>query len=184
MLDRFLNKKIILIAATSLMLLFIVHLRGCVSTPPTSGGSARPPTFLKTTDKEAIRVDTVNHTITVATPTGTKTEYVRNPVVHLDENGRITVDRKLYGFECDPFFAIGYGGGLRAYLGISWVYTWRLDLNTQIGFAGDPRYPTFAPVVSVSYNFWRSTSVFVGTDPVNLVLHQPETYHAGILVHF
>lgn len=145
----------------------------------------RPPK-LGPNDAEILLLDPTKHTITIQTPTGTKTEYAgRNDTIKIEKNGTVKVDRKLFGFEHTPFLGFGYGdGALRAQLGLSVAYAYRFDLNTQLSIRTDNGYRTIDPIISASYNFYSNTSVFAGTNPIALLTGLPAEYHVGIFVKF
>jgi hypothetical protein len=140
------------------------------------------PTILRKNDKEAVSYNSNTHILTVQTPTGTKTEYTRNPVIHISKAGVVTVQRKLFGFERSPFIGLGYSDSLRGQLGVSWAYAWRFDVNTQLAISTDKTLVGIKPATSLSYNFYRNTSLFIGFNPLELLLQRPPEYHIGFLV--
>lgn len=142
-----------------------------------------PRSILAPKDKEAILYNSVTHMLTVSTETGTKTEYARNPVIHLQKDGTVKIDRKVYGLEHSPFGGYGYGDGVRLYVGMSWAYIYRLDVNTQLGVTDNRSLVAIRAVSSLSYNFYSNTSAFVGVEPLALLTGQPRI-HAGVIVRF
>lgn len=148
-----------------------VGFRACRPTPSSTVS------ILKPQDKEALSYNSNTHVLTVATSSGTKTEYTRNPVIHFQKDGTVKIDRKLYAWEFNPFIGTGYGDATRLHLGASVFYVWRLDVNAQLAFNG--AVPgAIVPIVSVSYNVWRNSNAFLGVDPFK------KQYHAGLFVRF
>jgi hypothetical protein len=141
--------------------------------PKPSGKSVLAPA-----DKEAVAYNSSTHILTVSTLKGTVTEYTRNPVIHIQKDGSVKIDRKLYGWEVNPFLGVGYGGGMRAQLGLGFFYAGRFDANTQLAFSATPGKVDIVPVMSLSYNAWRNTSLYVGTNPFQKDLH------IGVLTRF
>lgn len=126
-------------------------------------------------DKEAVAYNASTHILTVSTSKGTVTEYTRDPVIHIQKDGSVKIDRKLFGLEFNPLLGVGYGDGMRAHIGAGLYYAGRFDLNGQLAFSATPGKIDILPVLSVSYNAYRNSSVFIGVDPQKNV-------HFGILV--
>jgi len=147
--------------------------------------TSKPSAVLPKNDKERVIVNSVKHTVTVITPTGSKTEFAKNPVIDVNKTGATTVDRKIYGLELLPFMGAGFGGNARLYLGASVYYLYNFEVNGQLAFALSTHSPAFVePVVSLSYNFYNNTSVFIGTNPAHWFLGLPAQVHVGLTVKF
>jgi hypothetical protein len=132
------------------------------------GVPMRPPTILKTKDVQAIKVDSVHHTITIQTPTGTKTEYARNPVIHIQKNGVVTIDRNLLGLELQPFLGVGYSDTTRLFLGMNGLHMGRFDIHGELGGVPDDTKVLIRPYIGLGYNFWSNTSLNMSVNPLTI----------------
>ena len=161
----------------------LLRLRSCVkaSMPQAS----KPHAVLPRDVKEQVSINSEKHTVTVTTQTGSKTEFAKDPIISVNKTGDVSVSRGVYGAEHLPSLGIGYGGDARLYLGASVYYVYELELNTQLAFALSPHAPAFVePVLSVGYNFYGNTSVFIGVNPTHWFLGLPAQVHAGLMVKF
>jgi hypothetical protein len=174
----------IAIAAGLLFGLFSCAKRKLESIIPLALRPAIGGTYSKPGDVEAIHIDSARHTVTLDTKNGRSTEYTgRSTTVHVGANGKVQVDRRLFGLEHAPFLGVGYGDrALRGQLGLSFAYAYKFDANIHAAIAlhGEPR--TLDLPLSISYNFYSNTSVFVGADPLPSLIGIPTTYHVGIIV--
>lgn len=153
------------------------HIRSCVKGSGTSKGglpvASHPTLLLPKSDKEEVLYDSDNHTLTVLTSSGTELSYVRNPVIHIQKDGVIKVEKKQYGFELSPFIGIGYSNRLNTYVGLNLLDVWKFDAGVALAYSpGSTR-----PLLAVGYNVWRDTNIAVGIDTT-------KTPHVLLSVHF
>ena len=104
-------------------------------------------------DKEQIKVDPVKHTITIQTPTGTKTVTLPDKVSTIDirKDGTVKVTSPQFGFQLRPFAGAYYSDALRFGAGADLGYWKRLDLGLGIAGGSSAHTVVFA---QLSYNVW------------------------------
>lgn len=133
---------------------------------------------LQRNDKEAVSYDSTSHILTVITAKGTQKSYTRTPVIRIEKDGSVKIQKKTFGFEHAPFLGLGYSLSAlsthrNAYLGLNLVDAWRFDGG--IAAALSPGY--FRPLLEAQYNFYSNTSLMLG-------YWFDSTYHAAIAVKF
>lgn len=123
---------------------------------------------LKPNEKEEVLYNSVNHQITIKKDDGTTTtEYSRNPVVTIEKNGTVDIQRHSLGFEHSPFLGLSMHDSLRVELGVSWFYYNHWDFNTSLSLTTkdfNDINNIVRGTVSISYNVLSNTNVFVGID--------------------
>lgn len=121
---------------------------------------ARATTLLTKQDREAVSYDSISHILTVATSSGTVRSYTRDPIIRIQKDGRVLVQKKLAALELAPFVGFGFADHARGYAGVYCVNVWRFDAGPAVGYyTGSARLN-----IVVGYNFWRNTSVNVAVD--------------------
>lgn len=175
--ERF--KTVLVTLALVSAVYLIGRVRGCIY-PPHDFPQLHP------SNKEQISYDESSHTLITVTPQGVKRQFAKNPEITISKTNVVTTVTHPVGKEFEPFLGIGWGDGPRVHLGLSLYHFWRVDINGQLAFSLNT---TIAPVIvipvaSLSYNVWRNTNLFVGIDPVNVVLGKRSAIHGGIYVAF
>lgn len=129
--------------------------------------------------KERVTFNDTKHVVSVTTAKGTTASYGRNPTVEIGIDGTVKVNSSTWGVEADPFLGIGYQSASRIYLGLNGFYYRRADAFAAVGFPfrGDH---SIAPLVGVSYNFWRNSAVGIGLNPFNAILREKPEF--GVLL--
>lgn len=172
----------------------LLCLRSCIKTGPIawiiqhsvpfifpSNGTAY---VLPHNDHEEVIVNSLHHTVAIVTASGTNTIFAHDPVIHIGNNGVVTVDRKLFGLEFSPFIGLGYSDRLRVHLGASGLFFQRFDLNAQLAIATTRVPGAVEPFVSLSYNAFGNTSLFLGVNPLRFLPAQTPQLCGGVLVKF
>ncbi len=119
-----------------------------------------PATILRKQDKEAVSYNSRTHELTIITSSSTVKEYTRDPVIHIQKDGKIKIDKKLFGLECSPFIGVGYSDRFQTYLGLNLVDFWRLDGGIALAYSpGSTR-----PLLSVGYNVYGNMNLGLGVD--------------------
>jgi len=117
-------------------------------------------TILAKNDKEAVSYNSSTHELTIVTSSKTASEYTRDPVIHVQKDGTVKIDRKLFGLEFSPFIGVGYSDRFNTYVGLNLLDVWRFDAGVALAYSpGSTR-----PLLLVGCNVWRNSSVNVGID--------------------
>ena len=124
---------------------------------------------LKPNEKEKILVNPQRHTISVVTHSGVSKKFMPSRPFSIveDKQGKLSLLTRDWGTEIDPLFGFSYGDDLRVNVGASFFYYKNFDFNGQLGLLFDTRSPDplVKPLVSISYNVYSNTNLFVGTNP-------------------
>ncbi len=131
------------------------------------GGAFQPirSLALSAKDREEVLYNSTSHILTIVTSSGTVREYTRNPDIHYQKDGKVIVNRKLFGLEVSPYLGVGYSSRANAYVGVNLLDAWRFDAGVALALGGSTR-----PLLSLGYNVWSNTSINVGLD-LNKVPH-------------
>jgi hypothetical protein len=147
-----------------------VFLWGRCSRPATPQPPKLPAALLAN-DAEQIRVDPSTHRITITTPAGARTLTLpdRSTTIDVRKGGQVNVTSPQLGLEARPFVGLGYGQGVRVYLGADLLYWKVLDLGLGVALPSmtDKSGWNFNDVrgfVGVSYNIWSNSRIGVGID--------------------
>lgn len=119
-------------------------------------------------ERELITFNEKTHRLTVETSSGTNKLYARNPTVRVKKDGRIVIDRHLFGFEARPFVGVGYADTTRALLGFEPFYWGPFDASISLGVTLDRQYVLAKPYISAGYNCWGNLSINTGVNPVGV----------------
>jgi hypothetical protein len=125
-------------------------------------------TGLRSDEQELITFNEKTHRIIIETSSGTVKMYARNPTVRVKKDGRITVDRHMFGFEARPIIGVGYSDTTRGLLGFEPFYWGAFDASVAIGVSLDHQYVFAKPYISAGYNCWGNLSVNAGVNPTGL----------------
>lgn len=125
-------------------------------------------TGLAPDERELVAFNEKTHRVIVVTPTSAIKMYARNPTVRIKKDGRVVVDRHLFGFESRPIIGVGYSDTTRALLGLEPVYWGPFDASVLIGISLDRQYIFAKPYIAAGYNCWGNLSVDAGVNPVGL----------------
>jgi hypothetical protein len=133
-------------------------------------------TTLQPDQKAKIIVNSHKRTITQVTRTGTQ---VLNMPSHTftvveDNSGKLHIEVQQWGTELEPLAGFAFDGNARLDLGASLFYYKRFDLNGSFLFnvSKGASGPFIKPSISLSYNVYSNTSIFLGTNP--LAFHEVE----------
>lgn len=150
----------VIVALAAILAGAFLWLRHKLGGPDLKLGSG-PSTLLRKNDREVVSYDSTSHTLTVTTSSGTVRSYTRDPVIHIQKDGKILIQKKLFGFEHRPFMGLGYSlNGFQAYGGLYLLDVWRLDAGFALGY-----HPgSLRPLLIVGYNLWSNTSLGLGLD--------------------
>src|SRR6266850_8056830 len=88
---------------------------------------------LRPDEREIITFNEKTHRVSVITSSGTVKVYARNPTVRIKKDGRVTVDRHMFGFEARPYIGIGYSDTTRGLLGFQPFYWGAFDTSVAVG---------------------------------------------------
>lgn len=125
-------------------------------------------TGLAADERELITFNEKTHRVIVETSSGTVKMYARNPTVRIKKDGRVTVDRHMFGFEARPFIGVGYSDTTRALLGFEPFYWGPFDASVSVGVSLDNQYVFAKPYAAVGYNCWGNLSVNAGINPAGI----------------
>lgn len=123
---------------------------------------------LMSDERELIAFNEKTHRVTVTTSSGTISMYARNPTVRVKNDGRILVDRHLFGLQMRPAIGIGYSDTTRALLSLEPVYWGPFDASISVGISLDNKYTFAKPYVAVGYNCWGNLSINGGVNPAGI----------------
>lgn len=122
-------------------------------------------TGLRPDERELISFNEKTHRVTITTSSNTVKMYARNPTIRVKNDGKITVDRHLIGFEARPFIGVGYSDTTRALLGFAPFYWGAFDASVAVGVSLDKQYVFAKPYAAVGYNCWSNLSINAGVNP-------------------
>lgn len=125
-------------------------------------------TGLAADERELVTFNEKTHRVIVETSSGTVKMYARNPTVRIKKDGRVTVDRHLFGFEARPFIGVGYSDTTRALFGWEPFYWGAFDASVSVGLSLDRQYVFAKPYIAVGYNCWGNLSVNAGVNPTGI----------------
>ena len=138
-------------------------------------GKVKPetPSKLPKGDTEQIRVDPSRHTITIITPSGTKTETLpdRLSTFNVHANGTVTVISRQFGFERHLFMGATVSDKPRIAIGMDGWYFKKLDLG--FGVAG--QVGQYAPILFVKATYAIKGNVQAG------IIYGSNQYIGGVL---
>lgn len=123
---------------------------------------------LRSDERELVTFNEKTHRVIVETSSGTVKMYARNPTVRIKKDGRVTVDRHMFGFEARPFIGVGYADTTRALLGFEPFYAGAFDASASLGVALDRQYVLAKPYIAIGYNCWSNLSVNAGVNPTGI----------------
>lgn len=146
-----------------LFLWFRHKLEGPIYLPSNSGH-----TGLAKDEQELVEFNEKTHRVSVVTSSGTVKMYARNPTVRIKKDGRVIVDRHIFGFEARPYIGIGFSDTSRAMLGFQPVYWGAFDASVALGISVDGSSVFAKPYVAVGYNCWGNLSVNGGVNPAGV----------------
>lgn len=119
-------------------------------------------------EKELVTFNEKTHRVTIETSSNVSKMYARNPTVRIKKDGRVTVDRHMFGFEARPFIGVGFSDTTRGLLGFEPFYWGPFDASGLIGLSLDKQYVFARPYLAVGYNCWGNLSVNAGVNPVGI----------------
>lgn len=172
-------KRSLLVAGLGAIVILFLKLKACV-TP-------KPPTTLQPGELVQVHYNNETHKLTTITPTHTDTIYADNPTVHIAPGGYVLTENHPIGAKLSPFIGLGYGDTMRFHAGLTLFHAWRIGGNAALAFTSNPRYVAVVPVISVSYNFYGNLDLFVGVNPIDVVVPTQSRLsylHGGIMVRF
>lgn len=123
---------------------------------------------LATDERELVSFNEKTHRVTVVTSSAIVKMYARNPTVRVKKDGRVTVDRHLFGLEARPFIGVGYSDTTRALLGFEPFYWGAFDASISLGASLDKQYVFAKPYAAIGYNCWGNLSVNAGVNPAGI----------------
>lgn len=125
-------------------------------------------TGLAADEAAIVRFNEKTHRVTITTSSGTVKMYARNPTIRVKNDGRVVVNRHIFGFQARPFIGIGYSDTTRALIGFEPVYWGAFDASISAGISLDNEYVFAKPYVAVGYNCWGNLSVNGGVNPAGI----------------
>ena len=119
-------------------------------------------------ERELISFNEKTHRVMVTTSSGTIKMYARNPTVRIKKDGRVVVDRHLFGFESRLLLGGGFSDTSRLMLGYMPVYWGAFDASLNVGVTWDHRYVAIKPYIAAGYNFYGNAALNLGINPAGL----------------
>lgn len=119
-------------------------------------------------EQELVTFNEKTHRVIVETSSGTIKMYARNPTVRIKKDGRVMVDRHLFGFESRPFIGVGYADTTRALFGWEPAYWGAFDASISVGLSLDRQRVLIKPYIAGGYNFYGASSINAGVNPAGI----------------
>lgn len=123
---------------------------------------------LRADERELVTFNEKTHRVIVETSSGTVKMYARNPTVRIKTDGRVTVDRHMFGLESRPFIGAGYSDTMRGLIGWEPFYWGAFDASVSVGLSLDKQYVFARPYIAAGYNCWGNLSINAGLNPAGL----------------
>lgn len=113
---------------------------------------------------EKIIINPPKRTLVIVTKKNTKVTTLpsRPSSIDIYENGKVKVNAPQWGWEVNPFIAIGWSNQLNDYIGVDVFYWKKLDLGVAVAFDRDLKVKNFNMPVMASYTVWRSVRLSLG----------------------
>lgn len=125
-------------------------------------------TGLASDERELVSFNEKTHRVTVITSSAAIKMYARNPTVRIKKDGRVVVDRHMFGFQNRYALGVGYSDVTRGTLSYNPLYWGPFEASVSAGFSLDKNYAFVKPYVGLGYNFYGNLLINGGVNPVSL----------------